>query len=301
MRVFLTGATGYIGSVVAEKLRAKGHEVIGLACTDSAATHLEERSIRVYRGELLNQGSMESAARFCDAVIHTASHNDVHSKKTDLATVQAVLRALEGTNKPFVYTSAVWVLGATGDTMADEDSPVNPLRLVEWRCEIEQLVLDGKNRGARTIVIRPGVVYGRGQGIPAMFVRKPARFDAIIHYVGDGNTRWPVVHVEDLAELYILAMEKAPAGSILHGVDSSSVRVSDIVQAAVQGANEHRTLESWDLQEARRHLGAFADALMLDQQVSSEKTKALLGWRPKKRTIREEFLRGSYGGSCVCS
>ncbi len=290
-----------MGSVVAEKLRAKGHDVIGLACSDSAATHLEERGIRVYRGELLDQNSMESAARFCDAVIHTASHNDVHSEKTDKATVEAVLRALEGTNKPFLYTSAVWVLGPTGDCMADEDSPVNPLHLVKWRCEVERMVVDGKNRGVRTIVIRPGIVYGRGQGIPAMFVRKPARFDAIIHFVGDGNTRWPVVHVEDLAELYVLAMERGPAGSILHGVDSPSVRVKDIVQAALQGSNEHRALEAWDLEEARRHMGPFADALMLDQQVSSEKTKALVGWRPKKRTIREEFLRGSYGGSCVCS
>ena len=141
MVIFLTGATGYIGGVVAQGLQQAGHHVTGLARTPEKAKHLESRGIRAHLGDLLQPDTLASAARIADGVIHTANTNDANSAQADLAVVRAMVDALAGTGKPFVYTSGVWVLGSTGETVATEDTPVNPTPLVAHRPAIEQEVL----------------------------------------------------------------------------------------------------------------------------------------------------------------
>jgi nucleoside-diphosphate-sugar epimerase len=293
MVIFLTGATGYIGGAVSQALQNAGHHVTGLARTPEKAKHLESLGIRAHLGDLLQPETLASAARIADGVIHTASTNDANSGEADLAAVRAIVAALEGSRKPFVYTSGVWVLGSTGDEVATENTPVNPTPLVAHRAATEKEVLAAQERGVRAIVIRPALVYGRGGSIPAMLA-KSARETGAARFVGDGLNRWPVVDVEDLAQLYVRAVEKAKAGSLYNAAHGPSYRVAEVAAAASAGAGANGKTESWPLEEARKAMGPFADALVLDQQVSGEKAKKELGWAPRAGSVLDDLKTGSY-------
>src|SRR6266851_6181773 len=293
MDVFLTGATGYIGSAVAEALQKAGDKVTGRARTPEKAEQLEARGVRACLGDLLKLETIAAPARAAEGVIHTANTNDANSAQADAAVVRAILKSLEGTGKPFVYTSGVWVLGATGDAVADEHTPLNPTPLVAHRPAIEQEVLSSKGRGVRSIVIRPALVYGRGGSIPRMFAQS-ARDTGATRYVGDGQNRWPFVDVDDLAQLYVLALEKAPPGSVYHGAHGASYRVHEVAEAASIGAGAKGKTQASPLDEARKTMGGFADALVLDQQVSGEKAKRELGWSPRAGSVLDDLKTGSY-------
>jgi nucleoside-diphosphate-sugar epimerase len=293
MEVFLTGATGYIGSAVAEALQKAGHKVTGLARTTEKAKQLESRGVHACMGDLLNPETLTAPARAAGGVIHTANTNDANSANVDAAAVRAILKALEGSRKPFVYTSGVWVLGTTGDKVADEKTPLNPTPLVAHRPAIEQEVLGYKDRGVRTVVIRPALVYGRGGSIPRMLVQS-ARETGATRYVGDGQNRWPFVHVEDLAQLYVLALDKSAAGSLYNAAHGPSYRVRETAEAASIGGGAKGKTQALPLDEARKTMGAFADALVLDQQVSGEKAKKELGWSPRGASVLDDLKTGSY-------
>jgi nucleoside-diphosphate-sugar epimerase len=293
MEVFLTGATGYIGSAVAEALQKAGHKVTGLARTPEKAKQLEARGVRSSLGDLLKPETVAAPARAAEGVIHTANTNDVGAAQADAAVVRAILKALEGSGKPFVYTSGVWVLGSTGDKVANEQTPLNPTPLVAHRTAIEQEVLGYKGRGVRTIVIRPALVYGRGGSIPKMMAQSAGETGAA-RYVGDGENRWPFVDVDDLAQLYVLALEKALPGSLYNAAHGPSYRVREVAEAASIGAGAKGKTQATPLEEARKTMHAFADALVLDQQVSSEKAKKELGWSPRAGSVLEDLKTGSY-------
>ncbi len=293
MEVFLTGATGYIGSAVADALQKAGHKVSGLARTPEKAKLLEERGVRASLGDLLQPETVTAPARAAGGVIHTANTNDANAAQADTATVRAILQTLEGTGKPFIYTSGVWVLGSTGEKEADERTPLNPTPLVAHRAAIEQEVLGYKSRGVRTIVIRPALVYGRGGSIPNM-IAQSAREMGAARYVGDGRNRWPFVDVDDLAQLYVLALEKAPPGSLYNAARGPSYRVHEVAEAASIGAGAKGKTQSTPLDEARKTMGAFADALVLDQQVSGEKAQKELGWSPRAASVLDDLKTGSY-------
>ena len=293
MQVFLTGATGYIGSAVAEALQKAGHKVTGLARTPEKAKQLEEHGVRPCLGDLLKPETISTPARTAEGVIHTASTNDASSAQVDAAVVRAILKSLEGTGKPFLYTSGVWVLGSTGDKVADENAPVNPTPLVAHRPAIEKEVLSYKESGVRTIVIRPALVYGRGGSGPKMFT-KSARETGAARYVGDGQNRWPFVDVDDLAQLYVLALEKGPPGSLYNAAHGPAYRVHDVAEAASIGAGAKGKTQAWPLDEARKTMGAFADALVLDQRISGERAKRELGWSPRATSVLEDLKTGSY-------
>jgi len=293
MEVFLTGATGYIGTSVGEALRRAGHKVTGLARTAEKAKLLESRGIRAIIGDLLKPEALATAARAAEGVIHTANTNDATSPQVDAEVVRAILQALEGTGKPFVYTSGVWVLGSTGEKVADEQTPVNPTPLVAHRPAIEQEVLGFKGRGVRTIVIRPALVYGRGGSGPTMFT-KSAKETGAARYVGDGQNRWPFVDVDDLSQLYVLALEKAAPGSLYNAAHGPSYRVREVAEAASIGAGAKGKTQAWPLEEARKTMRAFADALVLDQQISGEKAKKELGWSPRAESVLDDLKTGSY-------
>jgi len=293
MEVFLTGATGYIGTSVGEALRRAGHKVTGLARTAEKAKLLESRGIRAIIGDLLKPEALATAARAAEGVIHTANTNDATSPQVDAEVVRAILQALEGTGKPFVYTSGVWVLGSTGEKVADEQTPVNPTPLVAHRPAVEQEVLEFKGRGVRTIVIRPALVYGRGGSGPTMFT-KSAKETGAARYVGDGQNRWPFVDVDDLAQLYVLALEKAAPGSLYNAAHGPSYRVLEVAEAASIGASAKGKTQAWPLEEARKTMHAFADALVLDQQISGEKAKKELGWSPRAASVLDDLKTGSY-------
>jgi nucleoside-diphosphate-sugar epimerase len=290
MRIFLTGASGYIGTAVAERLRAAGHQVTALARSDASAAKLESAGVQPVRGDFSDPKSVGSAAGSADGVISMATTYD---PSIDGPAVDAILDALAGSNKPFVYTSGIWSHGDTGSKVVDETWPPNPAELVRWRQKVEDRVLEGAKRGIRSVVIRPAIVYGRGGGIPAGFVES-ARKEGAARYVGTGKNLWPLVHVDDLADLYLLALENAPPGTLLLGVSGPSQRVSEIAAAASRGAGAGGRTVATPLEEARKKLGAYADALVLDQQASGRRAQELLGWKPRRPDVLEDIERGSY-------
>lgn len=293
MKVFLTGATGYIGSAVAEALGKAGHRVIGLARSPESAQKLAELGIEVQLGNLQNAEALRDAASRADGVIHAASPSDATSAQADNMLLDAILSALQGTNKPFVYTSGVWVIGNTDNRIADEKSPLHPTPLVAWRVACEHRLLDFAKGGVRASVLRPAIVYGRGGGIPASFLQSAKECGAVV-FVGNGENHWPVVHVDDLADLYVRILEKASPGSIFLGANREAVKVRDAAQAASAAAGIPGKLTPLPLGEARKTMGPYADALALDQRVSAEKARNVLGWQPSRISFLEDLRRGSY-------
>lgn len=289
MKVFLTGATGYIGTAVAEALKAAGHSLTGLVRSEESGKKLGRLGITVVQSELTDGEIISTVARTADAVIHMATTNDANFPKADRAVIDAVLAALAGTNKPFIYTSGVWVLGETGDKQADETSPTSPLAIVAWRPAHEKLVLEAK--GIKGIVLRPGIVYGRAGGIPAMWAA--AAKSGAVRYIGSGSQRWPTVHVEDLAGLYAKALAQGTAGSLFHGI-SGEVEVRKLAETIAKSGGRNAKAESWTLEEARKALGPFADALAADQRIGAPKTVQALGWKATRPGILEDVEKGSY-------
>lgn len=264
MNVLITGATGYIGGAVAEAVAGAGHVVHALAHSNAAADAVVRRGWTPAPGTLHDPRALSRLVGGMDAVIHAANTGGADAARVDTAATRAILEGLRGAGRTFVYTSGAWVLGA-GRT--DETSAARPAALVSWRAALEQEIR-GAAPDIATVVLRPGIVFGRGGGIPGMIVRGE------LPVVGVGVQRWPLVHVEDLADLYVRALAAAPA-TILHGV-AETVPLRALVRVLTT-----RTVPSVSLGEARVRLGAFADALALDQAVDSRRTREWTGWSPR--------------------
>lgn len=291
MKIIMTGATGYIGSAVADALVRAHHDVTGVAHTPRDRARLVARGMKAVAGDIAAPATLADAIASDppEAVVWVATANRAD---VDAPAVTAILDGLAGTRAAFVYTSGAWVHGETGDAVIDEDAPLRPIELVEWRVAVEQRVLDSV--GVRGIVIRPGIVYGHGGGIPAMLTSS-ARNDGAARFVGTGQNRWPVVFIEDLADLYRRAVESAPAKTVLLGVAPSAFTVLEIARAASEGAGANGRTTSWPLDIARQELGAFADALAIDQaRLSGRRAEETLGWTPRGPSIVDELRTGSY-------
>jgi nucleoside-diphosphate-sugar epimerase len=289
MQVFLTGATGYIGSAVAEALTKAGYAVVGLARSDDQARLLAAKGLGAHRGDLRDPASLAEGARHADAVVHTALSAATDAGEVDRAAVEAIVAALSQFNRPFIYTSGCWVVGNTGDKVADEDTPVAPTPLVAWRPANERLVLDAARHGVQGIVLRPAMVYGRGGGLVTGFVQS-AREHGAARVIGNGENRWTFVHLDDLADLYVRALQAA-AGTLLFAAHGAAVRVREVAEAASRAAGAEGKVETVPIEEARKTMGSFADALALDQQISGERAQRVLGWRPEGRSVLEELGR----------
>ena len=283
MKVFVTGASGYIGTAVCAKLRDFGHQVIGLARSLASARKLEDAGAQAVHGDMRDLPLVARAARESDAVIHLAQEYSADTAQLDRRIAETVLEEFRLTGRPFLYTSGVWVMGDTGGEEADETTPIHPIPLVAWRPAHEQLVLEAQ--GPRGIVIRPAMVYGRGGGFAGDFQRQ-ARQQGVVRHVGAGDNRWPLVHVDDLAGLYVLALQ-APAGSLYFASAGPSMRVQDVARAAAAPCGAR--VEAIPVEEARRAMGLIADALTLDQLISSRKAMRELGWTPQAKSVLEEL------------
>ena len=286
MKLLHIGSTGYIGAAVADALEANGHQVVPLVrrSETSTSTHL-----RV--GDLADLPSLRDAVtEDIDGIVHTAA--PLGDWSADTAAVDVLLDAL-GDDRVFVYLSGTWVLGASQpDAPASESSPPAPIALVAGREKVEAAVLGSPRRG---IVVRSGIAYGRGGGIPALMRQWAA--DGNPRWVDDGtDTAWATVHVDDLADLIALAVAQAPRRSLLHAVAGASVNVAAIAGAADVAAGGNGTAFPWPARDAERALGSeFTEALALTQHVTAERALAL-GWIPRCRAIIEEYRQGSYAG-----
>ncbi len=291
MRIVVFGATGYIGSAVVDSLGRHHHDVVGVASTDESEKQLRERGVEVVRADLRRVSSLPDVVDDAEAVVHAAS--PVGDGETDRAAVDNLLRPMLGTGKTFLYTSGVWVLGATGREPADEAAPYRPAPIVAWRPAVERVVLDASGAGVRALVVRPAIVHGHRGGIPGRLVSW-AREHGVGRYVADPQVRWPLVHVEDLADLYRLLLEDREAAGIYHGVAEEAVHVAALAAAADRAAGGAGRAEPWPLVAAREALGApFADVLALDQAASSGRARRL-GWRPSRPGAVEDLAGGSY-------
>jgi nucleoside-diphosphate-sugar epimerase len=266
MRIFMTGATGYIGSAVAAELRQRGHEVGALVRPDSDSGTLRDQGVVIVAGELADLPSLADSLNGYDAFIHMAQ---AHSEET-VALDRAAVDVFTSRDGFFLYTSGVWVLGNTGENVADETSPVNPLQLVAWRPAHEEAVL----RSGKHAVLRPGCVYGGKQSLLAdWFVA--ADQDQPIRIVGDAKNRWAMVHLEELAELYAMIVEQKAAG-LFHGIDDTR----DSLELCARTLSD--SIELIPADDVRPKLGPFVDALIVDQQISSTATREQLGWTPRR-------------------
>lgn len=262
MNLFLTGATGYIGSAVAAALRNANHEVTALARPDADTKFLRDIGVVLIGGDLEALPSLREQLAGYDAFIHMAQARQ-NTVEADRAAVETFI-SLRG---HFLYTSGVWVLGNTKSS--DESSPVNPLPIVEWRPPHEELVV-----AAGGAVVRPGCVYGGKQSLCADWFAAAEQHRAT-QLVGDGKNRWAMVNVHDLTDLYVRIVEQKAAG-VLHGIDDTNETLDDCVRAL--GASvQHVPIEN-----ARATMGPFADALAVDQRITSVKTRELTGWNPRR-------------------
>lgn len=293
MKVFLTGATGYVGSAIAQALHEAGHSVAGLARTEQAAAKLKQAGIDALPGDLRTLESLQRAATVCDAVIHAAMSWTPDASIVDESAVRAMLHALEGSGKTFLYTSGVWVMGDTKGRVVGEMYPLRPPPFVAWRPAVEKMTIAADERGVKAAVIRPPMVYGRGGGTVGGFV-KQARENGVVRYVGNGENYWSFVHIDALAELYRLAVEQQPSGEVLLASDGPSYQVKVVAEAASWAGGAKGKIDSWPLEDARAKMGPMADCLVMDQRVMSTKAGRMLGWDVRRPSVLDELMRGSY-------
>jgi nucleoside-diphosphate-sugar epimerase len=288
MKVFITGATGYVGFNVASAFRRAGHEVWGLARSEEKARMLDQNEIHPVIGSMQKPESYSKTAEECSILVHTASEMNGDMVDLDQRTVETFLHASKAGVRPktVIYTSGVWVHGNTGDRFVDETSPLSPARLVAWRPGHELMVLEAK--GLKGIVIRPGVVYGRQEGLTSALFFEGAYGKRALKVVGDGTNRWSMVHVDDLARGYVLAAESGLVGDIFNLCDSSRHTVTEMVRAAARAAGYAGKIQYIPLEDAVKEMGAYAECLALDQHVDSSKAMRLLSWSPR----HQDFVDG---------
>ncbi len=286
MRVFLTGATGFIGTAVARELIGAGHTVLGVARTEEGARTLASRGVDPHMGDLADHDSFISGARACEAVIQCAFIHDfsrfAENIEIEKNTVAAMLDALAGSGKPFIATSGVAML-APGRTATEDDQPQR-----QGRGETEALVREAAGRGLRTAVIRlPPITYDSGEGGFLPMLVSVAREKGVAAYIGDGANRWPAGHRLDAANLYRLALEKGEPGAAYHAVGDEGVPMREI--AAAIGRRLGLPTASLGAEDAVNHFGWLGMFAGIDMPATSQLTQQRLGWRPTHARLIEDI------------
>ena len=297
MRIFLTGATGYIGGAVLDALVKAGHDVTALVRDKEKARRVATRGGHPVVGNLAQPESFRSAADAQDGYVHTAfdqpSNRGPQIDRGALDTIIASARrprtapASAPSKRFIIYTSGTWVLGQSPDP-SNEDAPVNPTPIAAWRPAHEALVLSAASDRLRTIVVRPGNVYGSGRGMVCDLLKMAS--NGLVRVVGDGNNHWPLVYDRDLADLYARLAANQEASGVYHANDEGDERVNDLVAAIKPHVSLRPDVRHVPLPEARSKMGPAADAMALDQVIRSPRARAL-GWTPSLHSVAGNAAR----------
>jgi nucleoside-diphosphate-sugar epimerase len=297
MRVFVTGASGFIGSAVVAELRGAGHEVVGLARSDSAAESLAAIGAEIHRGSLHDLDSLRAGAAAADGVIHLAYIHDFSrtedNARVDRAAIETFGAALAGSNRPLVIASGTLFVVPAGQTATEADAGDTTGNPTMARRLNEQVLLSLADRGVRSASVRlTPTVHGEGDHAFVPIIIGVARERGVSGYVGDGSSRWPAVHRLDAAHLFRLALENAPAGTVLHGVADEGIAVREI--AAVIGRELGIPVESITPEAAVEHFGFLGALLGVDSPASSVITRERFGWQPEHPGLIEDLEQGHY-------
>jgi len=295
MKVFVTGATGFVGTAVVQELIKAGHQVLGLTHSDAGAKSLAAAGAKVHRGDVEDLDSLRRGVDASDGVIHTAFNHDFSKFKanceTDRLAIDALGSALAGSDRPLIITSATGVVppgGLATETMPASGSTANP------RAASEEAADSVATRGVPVSVVRLGVsVHGDGDHAFVPMLIKIAREKGVSVYQGDGLNRWPAVHRLDAAHLFRLALEMAsPAGTRFHGVAEEGIAFREI--AELIGKRLNIPVVSKSKEEAATHFGWFAFFAAMNNPTSSARTQEFLGWKPQHPGLIVDLDRESY-------
>jgi len=308
MRVFVTGASGWIGSAVVPELTGAGHQVVGLARSDAAAAALVAAGVEVRRGSLDDLDALRSAAAESDGVIHLAFKHDLAftgdfpgAASADRLAIEAFGEVLAGSDRPLVIASGT--LGVAPGRVATERDGRDPdaghpalIGGAEARAANAHLTLSFASSGVRSSVVRlPPTCHGDGDNGFMAFIVGIARDKGVSGYIGDGTNRWPATHRLDAARVFRLAVEAAPAGSVLHAIAEEGIQFRDI--AAVIGRHLEVPATSIAPDDAAEQFGWMAGLLGVDSPASSVLTRELLGWQPTHAGLIADLDEGHYFGS----
>jgi nucleoside-diphosphate-sugar epimerase len=291
MRIFVTGASGWIGSAVIPELIGAGHQVLGLARSDAAAEAVAGLGAEVLRGDLNDTGVLRAGALGSDGVIHLAfvvpSVTEA-ATRTDASAIETFTASLAGSGKPLVISGGTLVRPGRPATERDELIAAGPIAA---RITSMQAALAAAGRGVRScLVMLPRSVHGQGERhgfVPQLIAM--ARAKGVAGYIGDGTSRWPAVHVKDAASLYRLAIEQAPAAAVLNAVGDEGVPVREVAEAI----GRHLNLPAKSL-PATEYEGMFVHLLSTDMPASSTITQELLDWKPAHPGLIEDIEQGHY-------
>jgi len=285
-RIFLTGATGYVGSALAERFVRAGHTVFGLTHKPSHEVALEAMGVQPVVADLADVDAWLGVLQNCDAAVHAAFDAATGASQQDHHALEAFrLAALDGRLRRVLYTSGIWVLGSGGSAVLDERAELKPLELVQWRAAHEEIAIDLSTHEVATIILRPGMVYGEGRGILGGWFAE-AREKRTITYPGDGSQHWAMVHRDDVADAYLLALEEGEGGQRYLLGDESRFTVKQLAEAAAAAAGV--TAVPWPQAEVIAALGLYGKALLNDLQVTSARARRELGWVPRHTSFVAE-------------
>ncbi|MEO3752781.1 SDR family oxidoreductase [Streptomyces sp. B6B3] len=295
MRVFVTGASGWIGSAVTDELLAHGHDVVGLARSHEAATALKDKGAAAHGGDLDDLDSLAAGAASADGVIHLAFKHDftdyAGAGRAERAAVQRMLDTLQGTDRPFLLASGL-ASDITGRPLTEDDAA--PYHGADsMRGGSENLALEYADRGVRPVALRfAASVHGTGDPGFVATLARIAGERGVAGYLGDGSNRWPAVHRSDAARMVRLALERAPAGARLHAVAEPGLPSRDIAGALA----DHLNLPTASIapEDAEAHFGWLAHFWSMDITAANARTRSLLGWSPTGPTLLDDIAAGAY-------
>jgi len=298
MRVFVTGASGFVGSAIVQELLSAGHQVLGMVRSDSAAENITALGAEAHHGNLDDIESIKSGAAVCDAVIHTAFNHDFSKFKdnceTDRRVIEALGSVLAGTARPLVVTSGIGLLNGFNRPVTEDDVPTAGSAVIP-RMASEEAAHAATDLGVDTYIMRlPPTVHGEGDHGFVPLVIGIARDKGVSAYIGEGHNRWSAVHRFDAAVLYRLIIEQRPALKVYHAVAEEGIAFREIATTIGEGLQLPTVSKSAD--EAPAHFGWFTHFAGLDCLASGAKSRAVTGWQPKQTGLIHDLKTGGYFG-----